>query len=320
MKIVVDDTSFVIGLCELFRQQMKSYEVRTLLPLAEASCRALNVPPATVAVEGYYGESAELSRFFLLVRALQATYACPVPVESGAQAMRQLRQVLTSPAMGRLVSSDYLLPRMSSPFSEALTTLPSWTVDGLTDRAGLLVRDDDAGLVSVAAAAGSPVALCVARETVALMADVAWAEVETQEPQFAWAVSPQVSAVAHRFVSALGQVTGIALPQIQAESAQLYGEASKNAQLVGRCILVGDQFGQAYPLYHWWIDKQDGQLEVKDFWSTDPWTTDTLSQTPFGARPTRGACVAAPGTLAAERQRQQTGWLGRLFRRKPRPD
>ena len=37
LRFVVDDRTFVVGLSELFRQEMKAYEVATLLPLAEAA-------------------------------------------------------------------------------------------------------------------------------------------------------------------------------------------------------------------------------------------------------------------------------------------
>ncbi|MDD4880372.1 MAG: hypothetical protein PHX10_02245 [Gallionellaceae bacterium] len=41
MAMTVDDRPFVIGLAELYRQAMKDYEATTLLPLAEAACKAL---------------------------------------------------------------------------------------------------------------------------------------------------------------------------------------------------------------------------------------------------------------------------------------
>jgi hypothetical protein len=170
MASVVDDRTFVIGLCQLFRQEMKAFEVASLLPAAEAACRELNLEPAAVPVEGYYAESPELTRFFRLVRRLQR--ADVAPAHGASPALRHLRSVLCAPAMGRVEQSDRLLPRTTSPFGEALETAAVWSVAELSRRAQASVRENDAGLVAVAAATGDAIALCVARETLALSEDV----------------------------------------------------------------------------------------------------------------------------------------------------
>jgi hypothetical protein len=329
MRIVVDDRAFVVGLSELFRQEMKSYEVATLLPLAETACEALDLSPANVPVEGYYTESVELERFFRLIRALQNAEVREVFPGSAKDAMFRLREVLASPAMGRVESDDRLLPRTTSPLGEALLILSNWSIDGLSRQAAQLVRRDDAGLIAVAAAAGDPVALCVARESMALVADVEFAEIEL--PEFVWAVSERVAEVASRFVSALAEATGILLPEPETTSSRLYGQAARDAELVGRCILIGERFGNPYPYYHWWIDSQDGQLRVKDFWSSNVWTTDTFRNMPNDMRPATGAQVGAPrlgsepsgeGIRSSvsprkevEEQQGRKGWFARLFQR-----
>ncbi|MRR29389.1 hypothetical protein EG834_03435, partial [bacterium] len=224
MEIVVDDLTFVVGLSELFRKNMKDFEVVTLLPLAEIACKALDLSPAMVPLEGYYSESEELERFFRLIRALQYAEMCEISPSSGRDAIHRLREVFTSPAMGRVTECDQVLPRATSPFGEALRILSNWSISGLSLQAQRLIRDDDAGLVAVAAATGNPVALCVARESVALVADVELAEVEL--PQFVWAVSEPVARVASRFISALAQSTGIILPDSSATSSHLFGQAA----------------------------------------------------------------------------------------------
>ncbi len=329
MKIVVDNRAFVVGLSELFRQEMKSYEVANLLPLAETACEALDLSPAVVQVEGHYTESAELERYFRLIRALQNAEIREVTPGSAKDAIFRLREVLASPAMGRVESKDKLLPRTTSPLSEALLILSNWSIDGLSRQAAQLVRRDDAGLVAVAAAAGDPVALCVARESMALVADVEFAEIEL--PEFVWAVSERVAEVACRFVSALAETTGILLPEPETTSSHLYGQAARDAELAGRCILIGERFGNPYPYYHWYIDSNDGQLTAKDFWSSNVWTTTTLRDMPINGRPATGTQVGAPRLgneqkgegirssldLRKEDQEQQErkGWLARVFQR-----
>jgi hypothetical protein len=329
MRIVVDDRTFVVGLSELFRQEMKSYEAATLLPLAETACAALNLSPAMIPVEGYYTESAELEKFFRLVRALQDSKTSEVSPGSWQNAINRLREVFTSPAMGRIEDSDRVLPRTTSPFGEALRILANWSIVGLTRQAQQLVRKDDAGLVAVAAATGDAIALCVARESVALIAAVEFAEAES--PPFVWEVSERVAEVAGRFISALTESTGIMLPEPAATSSHLYGQAARDAKLLGRCILIGEQPGNRYPYYHWYIDQQGGQLSVKEFWSSSVWTTDILRHVPNSRRPVTGTRVEAPhlsselmgeanSSLSAPRtegqeQQRRKGWLARLLER-----
>jgi hypothetical protein len=178
MKIFVDDRAFVVGLSELFREEMKSYEAATLLPIAEAACKVLGLSPVMVPVEGYYTESVELERYFRLIRALQDADIHEVSPDPGKDTIYRLREVLTSPAMGRVEDNDRVLPRTTSPLGEALRILSNWSIDALSRQAVQLVRKDDAGLVAVAASSGDPVALCVARESMALVADVELAEIE----------------------------------------------------------------------------------------------------------------------------------------------
>lgn len=308
MKTVVDDQSFIVGLGELFRKEMKAYETDTLLPLAEAACKALGISAATAPVEGYYAESAELRRFFQLVRAMQDARMRDIPAGHGREATRRLREVFGSPAMGRAEQSDRVLPRTSSPLGEALRVLASWSIDGLARQAKQSINETDAGLVAVAAATADPLAICAARESVALVADVELAEAEAAE--YVWAVSKPVSALAHRFISALAKATGIMLPVPGASSAHAYGEAARDAQLVGRCILIGDRSGNSYPFYHWYIDWSDGRCVVKDFWSTHVWTTEAMQQLPAARRPATGTQVGPPRSSDAEREQKVRSSVG----------
>jgi hypothetical protein len=329
MEIVVDDQTFVVGLSELYRQEMKTYEVATLLPLAETACKTLDLSPAMVPVEGYYVESSELERFFRCIRILQSTEMRQVLPNQAEQAIQRLREVFVSPAMGRVEESDRVLPRTNSPFGEALQTLADWSINDLCRQAQQLVRNDDAGLVAVASVTGNPIALCVARESVALTADIMLAEVESSN--FIWAVSKHLAEVAQRFVSSLAETTGIILPKPEPSSSLLYGQAARDAELVGRCILVGERSSNPHPFYHWYIDANRGEFTVKDFWSSSIWTTESLRHTRANRRPDSGAHVGPPNlgnestgrgstsshdpVTEAEEQHGGKGWFARLFQR-----
>lgn len=318
MQTVVDNRLFVVGLSELFRQEMKIYEVQVLLPLAEEACNALRLPPADVPIEGYYYESDALAKFFRLIRALQQKEIKDVSGFSDLKAFEKLRRVLCSPAMGRVENFDQLLPQTTSPFGESLRFLSDWSIDALSKQARKFVRQDDAGLLAVASATGDPMALCIARESSALLSCVEMAALET--PDYAWHVSEDVSKVAHRFVSALAESTGILLPEPKASSARIYGQAAEGADLYGRCILVGQQIGNPYPYYHWYIDSNETGLVVKDFRSSAIWTTETLRRIPADRRPKSGAEVGAPEDLSQDKLDKtggvypsSRGWLARIL-------
>lgn len=316
MAIAVDDRLFVIGLAELLRQAMKGYEVATLLPLAESAGKALALTPSAEPVEGYYGESASLERYFRLIRAMQQAEMPTVVPEPARDALTRLRAFFDAPAMGRVEASDRVLPRVTSPFGEALRTLADWSVDALSRQARQLVGADDAGLLAVAAAAGDPVALCVARETAALAAEVELAEEDEPMPGFVWAVTEPVAAVAGRFVVALAKSTGIRLPEPVAASADLFGQAASAADIDGRCILVGERSGNPYPFYHWYVVRRDGCDMVRDFWSSVIWTTSDLRRLPAAEWPRAGAKVGVPASepsAPAPARVPRKSWLDRLF-------
>src|SRR4051794_15874457 len=107
---VVDDTQFVIGLCEMFRQSMAPFEASVVLPLAEEACRVLGVAPLAVPVEGYYSDSVALARLFRLVRALQSVELRDRAEPPGPVA--RLRKIYDSPAFGRPSRQGTMLPRL----------------------------------------------------------------------------------------------------------------------------------------------------------------------------------------------------------------
>jgi hypothetical protein len=233
---------------------------------------------------------------------------------SSLQSLSMLQGIFGSPAMGRAEETKYLLPRTSSPLGEALRGANVWSVQGLTERSRDLIQDNDADLIAVACMTQDPVAICVARETMALTADVELAEIEP--PRYVWKVSSKVSDIAKRFVSAVSSSFGITLPAPGPDSAAIYGEKAELAQLHGRCILMGQRPGDTYGHYHWYISGVRTQAEVLDFWSNTTWTTGMLRQLPLDRWPARGEKTGSPGIgnrSSAKKPSQLKRWLTNFF-------
>jgi hypothetical protein len=188
------------------------------------------------------------------------------------------------------------------------------SVDAIVAMARTRVRDSDADLMAVACLTGDPVAICAARETMALTARLVFAE--PGQPAISWRVSDTVAAAGARFISALAECTGLALPAAEPRSALAYLEAARTADLDGRCIWVGDQVGQPFPFYHWYVGRPaDGG--VADFWAEGTWTTLDMRRIPADARPPSGSKVGQPPDPPSPpgRDPHPTGWLSRLRRR-----
>ncbi len=295
MPNVVDDRVFVLGLNELFRAEKQEYETAVLLPHAERLVAALRLPLLDVPVEGYYYQSEDLRRYFLLIRTLQNAEKQPMPDAAAETALERLRAVYSSPAMGRpcpdLLS---LLPRTGSPLGDAMESLgdaASWNVERISRRAAECVTEDDANLVAVAAVTGDPVLLCATRETMAL--EMALPRCAVERPAYEWAVSPPVAAVARRFIAALERDTGITLPPAMESSAEIYWNWAQHSHLDGRCIAIGEIFGDHY---HWYIAHDGEKWTVVDFWSKHLWTTEGMIHTPHEHRPAIGSRAGAPTT------------------------
>jgi hypothetical protein len=307
----VDDRRFAMGLCELFREQMAPFEETHLLPLAERACSSLKLQPADVPIEGYYSATPRLEHLFRLVRSLQRTDKSRAPILSGPVA--ELRRVYGSSAFGREDNSSLgLLPRMASAFSESLAVVDRWTVERIAAVARTLVRHTDADLLAVACLTGDPVAICTARETLALTARLVFAEAGS--PVVSWRVTAAVAAAGQRFIDALANCTGLVLPPAEPASAAAYTQAARSADLDGRCIWVGDQTDLPFRFYHWYVRRPtDGN--VADFWASAVWTTMDVRRLSPELRPASGAQVGPPPQPAPSSTSSSDGWLSRFGRR-----
>jgi hypothetical protein len=92
VEYVVDNRVFLLGLDELFHAAMKKHESGELLACARFVAAALKVPPADVAIEGYYAEQPALTAYFRLKRGLQEV---PLAIRSSRSACSASTVVVT---------------------------------------------------------------------------------------------------------------------------------------------------------------------------------------------------------------------------------
>jgi hypothetical protein len=118
--------------------------------------------------------------------------------------------------------------------------------------------------------------------------------------------------VAARYVTSLAAATGIKLPEPRAASSVAYGVAAKDADINGRCILVGERPGTAHPFYHWYIDAIGATSVVNDFWSSSIWSTTAMRGLPPQQRPMCGAHVGAPPADDNADRPRTVGFMGWL--------
>ncbi len=278
-KRIVDNRVFVLGLDELFRSAMKEHESEVLLPCAEDVARVLSVEPVKVPVEGYYTESPELTRYFLLMRALQAVNRSREREVSNLKSFIRLKQVTTSPIVGQLAESGSLLPSGIDSLYKALKqTFPNWTVPIITQAAyDLAVETDDYSLVTLSALTKDPVVIAACRETTVLYAEVylGMDGTPTDEPEYVWQVDDVVQQRAFKFIETFNKLVGMSLPEPCDENACEYYEAYELNEVCNRCVRIGyDDARIPIRHYHWAIDVEQGEYVVRDFWDTQLWTTE----------------------------------------------
>jgi hypothetical protein len=280
---VVDNRIFLLGLDDLYRSAMKGNEASELLRCAREVAWALHVPPANVAVEGYYAESTHLSEYFRLLRALQEEPNSRVAAVARLPAYQRLYDVMWSALFGRPRNEDKLLPVGHDALSNALEKLaPHWTIPTLTVAAEQAAHAmDDYSLAGLAALTQDPVVLAALRESVVLYAQVKTVGKFVLPPGVEWRVDRELADQANRFIDAFHALfpQGSRLPAATAENAEVYRDACDEQAIVGRCVRIGyDDRRNPVMHYHWGINWSQDRLEVQDFWAPEVWTTQRYRQ------------------------------------------
>jgi hypothetical protein len=276
---IVDDRTFLLGLDGLYRKAMKRHESQELIHCARVVAGELSLPPAEGPVEGYYVETPELTEYFQLVRALQGVGRGFRDRLSGLLEFQRLEEVVSAPLFGKAIYEGLLLPEMRDPLYLALQGRPmeGWSIDSLVDGAHrAAVEEDDFSLVGMAALARDGVVLTAARESTVLFAGVlAGSAPDPPEPVYVWAVDPELSRRAGRFVGTFKSLFGEDLPLPVAGNAAAYWASAEENEVMGRCVRIGkDDSRVPVRHYHWAIRSgMEGKEEAVDFWDDELWTT-----------------------------------------------
>lgn len=275
----VDNHVFLLGLDYWFREAMKVYEMRELLPRAREVARALKVDPAQVPVEGYYSEAPELEEYFLIIRALQAVDEAAENRVGEMVEFRLLWDVFTSGLYGLPQRKNKLLPVGRDPLTQALDDcFPDWTVEQLTAAAcQAALRADDVSLVGLAARAQDPVVLAALRESVVLGAEALYYGLH-DEPEYTWRVDGWLEEAANRFIAIFNRFDPGRLPEAGAANAKLFAQAYEDNEFIGRCARIAMNEDQTQH-YHWAVafKMEAGRpvgCVVDAFWDSSLWTTD----------------------------------------------
>src|SRR5262245_32386496 len=225
---IVDDRTFLLGLDKLYRDAIKPHERNELLLSARRVAAALNVPPASGPVEGYYAEDRELTEYFQLVRALQAVGQDRTPAVAFLPEFQRLLDVTSAPLYGKAIWSGKLLPAGKDALSQALAeTQPDWSGPQLTETAcNAAEAMDDFSLVGLAARVKDPVVLTATRESVVLYALLKdGSALEPPPVRYVWNVDKDLTEQAGRFIDAFGTLFGEELPPPEPAQAARYWHA-----------------------------------------------------------------------------------------------
>jgi len=278
---IVDNRVFLLGLDHLYREAMKDHERGELLECAREVAEVLEIEPADVPIEGYYGEEPELTLYFRLMRALQAVGAPRRGDVALLTPFLRLQEIAAAPLYGRAQDVGKLLPAGRDPLTQALKdSWPEWSVERLTSAAAACARAwDDFSLVGLAARCGDTVVLTALRESVVLYALVA-AGAAPMRYEYVWQVDPELVRQANRFIACFNRLFGNELPPAVADRAETYWVAYDSNHIFGRCVRLGaDDRTSPVRHYHWAVrSAQDQGLTVHAFWDTEIWTTDRYRQ------------------------------------------
>jgi len=280
----VDNQTFLLGLDELYREAMKRHERAELLECAKTLCADLQVIPTERPVEGYYGEDAELTEYFLHMRALQDQPGARAREVRERAALERLREVTSSRLYGRRLLGEGLFPAGMDALSEAFEATPmgEWSIENLTSRAYEIASDgDDYSLVALAALARDPLVLTALRESVVLYAGVVFGAAPV-EKDYVWEVDPEIAARAAKFVDTFNALFNDSLPSPIADNARIYHNAARPWNLEGRCVRIGiDDSTIPNRHYHWAIKYASYNPVVVEFWDTAIWTSDRYGASRF---------------------------------------
>lgn len=280
---IVDDRSLVLGLDQMYRDEMKALESNELLECVREVVATLKTTPSQqIPVEGYYWESETLTEYFYGMRHLQGLPEDRRPEVDGLNSFQKLSKVASSRIYGEPVASEFLLPRSRTSLDRVLSALPESesllkevSVESIIQQGKeIAMQNQDGSFVGLALQTGDPVVVAACRESVVLYNDCVFIAA-APEPTYVyeWNVSPAMEKLTQQFVRHLEEATGIRLPTPGPETARSYSYAGDANEIQGRCVALAQHPTLGW--YHWAIyyDRDLKRNETQAFWAKKLWTT-----------------------------------------------
>lgn len=305
----IDNMTAVRIVDHWIREAMQQVET-LMLPTAEQALADTGIALEEHPVEGYYGKTPKLTRYFQHIRTLQLHYSDKV-----TQAIRRLHEFYSDPVFGlgpalmTAINTEGVWyphepPAVISPMVDPLTIavaqvgknpltiFKDMTIQNIME--ALEKAPLGKGLVSLGVLADiverkltgicNPVSTTLTRETTVLSAYVP--TMKACMPRHEYIVSTEVEHKANEVIAAYNSLFAklgfnkVIIPRFTEEHAfQTVGELPNH---VLRCVRI---FNLALPgkpaeYYHWATYPGQEGLEVRDFWRHEVITTDMYKNGP----------------------------------------
>lgn len=274
----VNNRTLILALDYLYRENMKVYEVETLLPASKSLAHYLEIEILDVPIEGYYNESDELKDYFLTCKSLQLLDEAEKHKVASMEDYALLSHVMSSEIYGSASRSGFFEQRLDPLYFALMDTQPDdWNIETLIKKAhDFSLENDDYSLVGIAAFIKDPVVLTALRESVALYgAVVAGCCLEPSQYKYIWNVDEELELKINKFIRVFNDLSGSSLYKAEASNAEYFYDAFQQNNIIGRCIHIGfDDRKHPIENYHWAIKDSNSDLIVDEFWSTELWTTE----------------------------------------------
>jgi len=271
---VVDNRVFLLGLDNMYREQMKQCEENELLSHAQNLVDNLGIKISNVPTEGYYHENRRLTEYFTLMRNMQA-----IPREDidskiyDSDSYKQLHKITSSRIFGLPYCGEKLFDDTKDPLSLALQEVRPWNINNLVEVSyENASSSDDFSLVGLAALSKDATNIAALRESVVLYQQAISGCLSSYDTsQYEWRVDDIIQERATFFVDTFNKLFNANISQPTKDNAGAFYHACDLSKIDGRCVRIGyeDELH-----YHWAINNN----LIKDFWAPEIWTTERYAE------------------------------------------
>jgi hypothetical protein len=280
---IVGDFELILGLDSFYRNQMKEYETKVLLPLIIQIFQKLNISQKEYPIEGYYYESDELKNYFNYIKTLQQVSIKRKEDLQDMSGYKKLTELFCSGLYGKYEYKDNILPQTKDPIYYALESLPieKWNVENIMNTANTIINDtDNTTIVGLGVLLKNPIIVTALRESVVLYSDFYC----TGAPDFSikyinkyiWNVSKEIENLANKIIEIFNEICPYKIPKAIEKNAEIYYDEFTSNPIDLRCVRIGhDNFSGRN--FHWAIKNQEyltSNYKFIEFWDTKLWTTE----------------------------------------------